>query len=243
MSDPASGSLQFDHADRPGQPSGPSCAVCQQPISSAYFEINGNVTCQRCRGQIVAAWNRGSPGRRLAKALGLGAGAALLGAALYFGIEALTGYEFGLVAIVVGLMVGGAVRKGSNGRGGWRYQALAMFLTYSAIVATDSSMIAREVRNEMRARADSVRATDDASVARAESAPTGTRVRPGPLALVFGLAVLIVLAYAAPVLIGIASPIHLLIAGFALYEAWKLNRGAALRVTGPHRVAAGTAPA
>src|SRR2546422_2854982 len=56
-----------------------------------------------------------------------------LGAGLYFGIEAATGYELGLVAVVVGLMVGGAVRKGSNGRGGWRYQALAMFLTYCAV--------------------------------------------------------------------------------------------------------------
>src|SRR2546422_5507986 len=78
-----------------------------------------------------------------------------LGAGLYFGIEATTGYELGLVAVVVGLMVGGAVRKGSNGRGGWRYQALAMFLTYCAVVATDSSMIVRrseEHTSELQSR-------------------------------------------------------------------------------------------
>ena len=109
------GSLQFERAEQAGQSSGTACAVCQQPISTSYYEVNGRVTCQRCRGQIVAAWNRGSPGKRFAKALGLGAVAALLGAGLYFGIEATTGYELGLVAVVVGLMVGGAVRKGSNG--------------------------------------------------------------------------------------------------------------------------------
>src|SRR2546422_11725279 len=89
-----------------------------------------------------------------------------LGAGLYFGIEATTGYELGLVAVVVGLMVGGAVRKGSNGRGGWRYQALAMFLTYCAGVATDSSMIVREVGKQMRSRArgDSVAVVADSSV-------------------------------------------------------------------------------
>src|SRR6266566_11816 len=80
-------------------------------------------------------------------------GGAVVGAAVYFGIAALTGYEFGLVAIVVGLLVGGAVRKGSNGRGGRRYQLLAVFLTYTAVVVTDSSLIARELQKEWIARA------------------------------------------------------------------------------------------
>src|SRR2546425_1113490 len=46
------------------------------------------------------------------------------------------------------------------------------------------------------------------------------------------------LAYAAPIMIGISNPLHLLIAGFALYEAWKLNRGVAIRITGPYQVGA-----
>ena len=55
---------------------------------------------------------------------------------MYYAITAISGYEFGLIAIVVGFGVGTAVRWGSNGRGGKRYQALAMALTYLAIVAT-----------------------------------------------------------------------------------------------------------
>jgi hypothetical protein len=66
---------------------------------------------------------------------------------------------------------------------------------------------------------------------------------PGPLALVIGFAVLLALAYAAPIMIGIGSPLHFVIAGFALYEAWKMNRGVALRVTGPCQAAARPAPA
>ena len=104
-------------------------------------------------------------------------------------------------------------------------------------------MVAREVRNELRARADSVRTAVDSSPARPAGASAPARPRPGPLALVFGLAVLVTLAYAAPIVIGVASPIHLLIAGFALYEAWKLNKAAALQVTGPYQAAAGSAPA
>ena len=49
----------------------------------------------------------------------LGAGA---GAALYFIILATTGYEIGLVAILVGFIVGKAVHAGSRARGGAGYQ-------------------------------------------------------------------------------------------------------------------------
>ena len=44
--------------------------------------------------------------------------------------------QLGLVAIAVGLLVGWAVRKGSGGRGGWKFQALAMALTYVSIAAS-----------------------------------------------------------------------------------------------------------
>jgi len=190
----------------------------------------------------MAGWNRGSSGKRFVKALGLGFAAAALGAAIYFGIAALTGYEFGLVAVVVGVLVGGAVRKGSNGRGGWRYQVLAMFLTYTAVVVTDSSLIARELKKEWGTQAASPVAVADGINASRDAAPS-TSHRPGPLAVALGLMLIIALAYAAPIMIGITSPLHLLIAGFALYEAWKLNRGVALQVTGPYQAAARPAAA
>ena len=37
-----------------------------------------------------------------------------------------TGWNIGLVAIVVGFMVGGAVRKGTGNRGGMLYQFLTL---------------------------------------------------------------------------------------------------------------------
>ena len=236
------GSLQFDHVERDGSSSNLTCAACNQAIATSYYEVNGKVTCQRCRNQIMAGWNRGSSGGRFARALGLGLGAAVVGAGIYFGIAALTGYEFGLVAIVVGVLVGSAVRKGSNGRGGWRYQLLAMFLTYTAVVVTDSSLIARDLKNEWRAQAASSAAAPAGVNASTDAAPR-TSPRPGPLMVAFGLALIIALAYAAPIMIGITSPLHLLIAGFALYEAWKLNRGVALQVAGPYPAAASPAAA
>src|SRR6266850_3697836 len=54
------GSLQFDHVERDGSASSLTCAACSQAILTSYYEVNGNVTCQRCRNQILAGWNRGS---------------------------------------------------------------------------------------------------------------------------------------------------------------------------------------
>jgi hypothetical protein len=176
----------------------------------------------------------------------LGAAAAGLGAGGYFAFVALSGMDWSLVTVLIGLFVGVAVRKGSNGRGGWRYQALAMFLTYCAIAATDSSLIAREMAQDFRSGADSSAAlarTTDGSAARSESALATGRERPGPVALAIGLAGLVGLAFAAPILTGLAAPLHLVIAGFGVYAAWKINRGAALRVTGPYQAAARPATA
>ncbi len=54
---------------------------------------------------------------------------------IYYAIIRTTGWNIGIVAVLIGLMVGGAVRKGSGNRGGLGYQLLAVFLTYSAIAA------------------------------------------------------------------------------------------------------------
>ena len=76
-----------------------------------------------------------------ATALGLLAG--LAGAAIWYAVRKITDYEIGLIAIVVGLMVGVAVRKGSKGRGGWFYQALAMTLTYCCVCASTCRISSR----------------------------------------------------------------------------------------------------
>jgi len=81
----------------------------------------------------MAGWNRGSARGRFAKALGLGARRGRPGRGGLLAVAALTGYEFGLVAIVVGLWWWCGA-QGSNGRGGRRYQLLAVFLTYTAVV-------------------------------------------------------------------------------------------------------------
>ena len=234
---PPSGNLQFERAERASQASGSACAVCKQPITTSYYEINGHVTCQRCRGRIIAERDRGTSSTRFAKALGLGLLAAAGGAGVYYAVAAATGSEYAIVAIVVGLLVGSAVRKGSNRRGGWRYQALAMSLTYSAIVVTYIPQIIKAV-TERRASA-----SNEGVRGAAQPAPTVDSARTAPKRIgvggvLLGLGALFLLAAALPILAGISNIIGLFIIGIALYEAWRLNKAVALRITGPYQVSA-----
>jgi len=84
------------------------CKSCGESLTT-YHTLNGEPLCARCLGQA----NAGRQGSFI-KAVLLGSIAGTLGAALYYGISALTGYELGLVAIVVGIMVGVAVRMGGD---------------------------------------------------------------------------------------------------------------------------------
>ncbi len=56
---------------------------------------------------------------------------AAFGALLWVGARRLTGHEIAVGALAVGFFAGFAVRKGSKGQGGARYQALAVFLAYT----------------------------------------------------------------------------------------------------------------
>ena len=129
--------LQFDTAEfNESTAVTMSCAACHGNVVGEYYEINGQHTCSVCRGRIEQVLAGGSRLGRILGATFLGCLAGVLGAAIYFGVAKLTGYEIGLVALVVGFLVGGGVRKGSGGRGGWFYQLLAMFLTYASISAS-----------------------------------------------------------------------------------------------------------
>lgn len=240
------GDLQFDRAEPTAAASVPtSCTVCKQPLQNAYYAINGRAVCASCRDKVA----RHAAGGSFATALLLGFGAAALGAGIYFGIEALTGYEFGLVAVVVGLLVGTAVRKGSRGAGGWRNQALAISLTYLSVVVTDASLVIRAAVQQRHVGADSSTVsmssgapstTQDTAATPVvvdsetnSTAPSSTPTHTPLVALVF----LLGLALAMPFLIGISNPLHFVIVGFALYEAWKLNRVPAFSITGPFQLA------
>lgn len=216
--------MQFDQVEMPGPAAPPACARCNLPLDE-YFALGGQMFCRACTGGLR---NAGSFWR----ALLLGAGAAALGSLVWFGVyKASHGSSFGLIGIVVGLFVGIAVRKGARGLGGWKYQTLAMVLTYLAITTSYVPVILEQ--------ADAVDQNDDDQVADAQpagGAPAASDTRAKAPAG-FGLIVIVfALATTVPFNGGVGL-MGWIIIGIALYEAWKINRRVPLQ--GPFRFSGG----
>lgn len=254
----ASSGLQFDRAEfSQAKPGAVNCAVCKVSIADAYFNINGKNLCGVCKEKF-AKINTGMGVGGFFKALVWGGAAALLGALVWSGVREVTGYELGIIAIGVGLLVGIAVRRGAGGLGGWVPQTLAMVLTYLAIVST---YVPPLMKVAMETKAEKPHATSkehnpvpgDTSAVEAAGANADTTAaisasadekKPGALAglprllrWVIAFVVVLAIACALPFLAGAANIIGLVIIGIALYEAWKINRRAALEISGPYRIA------
>jgi hypothetical protein len=243
---PGADDLQFDRAEYAGPaPTAPTCAACKQPIAGSYYEVNGNILCDACRGAILERYTGGSGFVRFVRACLFGAMAGLVGFLIYFGVLKLTGYEVGLISILVGLLVGGAVRAGSRHRGGWLYQALAVAMTYLAIGAsyTAQAIPMMQARQQQAAGPAAPAPKGPAKPAPAPPGPGGANAPAQSAPLPVLIFVAIVFCVILPVVVNLQNPIGLLIVGFALWEAWKINRRAKFVITGPYQVAPGASPA
>lgn len=253
--------LQFDTAEYSDpQMAASVCSVCNQPIAQTYYTVNTAIICEQCHGKIEAFPGGGSRLRRAFTAAVLGLLAGLAGAAIWYAVRRITGYEIGLIAIVVGLMVGIAVRRGSRGRGGWFYQGLAIVLTYGCISAQYVPDVVEAILQESR-KAPSAPAQPAggppagkfADKSRGENVPAemaapadGAAPKHGiaraALGVVILLAVAFILSLAVPFFGGAENIIGLLIIGFALYEAWKINKRLPVQVAGPFQLSPSSGP-
>jgi hypothetical protein len=240
MSEPTSSSapadassLQFDRAEYAPEaaqeaPGKLQCAPCGRTLLSSYFELNGVPTCAECREKIEKSF-RPRPGfSGFLKAAAFGLAGAAVGAGVYYAILALANLEVGLISILVGFLAGAGVHKGSGGYGGWKYQTLAVVLTYLAIVCTYIPMIYAEVGDQFASEAATA-----AGPAEALTAPAADSGKPPGWML--GI-IVFVAALAAPFLAGFENILGLLIIGFGLYQAWKVNKAPVLAVAGPFQV-------
>jgi hypothetical protein len=211
---PATGALQFDTAEPSAATTDRSCTGCRRPIEGEYHMANMQVVCTPCRTALEAG-PQGTRTGRVGRALLFGAGAAVAGGLLYLVVATVTGYVIGLIAILVGWMVGRAVNVGSEHRGGWLYQVMAVGFTYLAICTSYVPQIV---------------ATWQQTPEMAELSGAVMYIA----AFVFSLAV--------PVLSISAAPIGALILAFGLFQAWRENKRPELTITGPYTVAAKPQP-
>jgi hypothetical protein len=240
--------LQFEQAEfkgGEGARGGRACGRCTRGIDDEYYEAGGHVLCKGCADEL--AGRAAGEGARWWRALLHGSGAAVLGTLVWFAIIKILDMELGLIAVAVGLFVGLAVRKGSRGRGGWKYQALAMALTYASITAAYAPFVVKGMFQAARKHHDQSSGKPVPSGA-AAAGPTGTEAAAAApsappamsamVALPLFLLLVAGLALVSPFLGGASNIMGLIIIGIALYEAWKINRR--VNVTGPFRA---TAPA
>ncbi len=240
------GDLQFTtvepiEAEPAGAVTVPACALCRQPIASSYFAIADKLLCASCR-QLVSGGPPGSGFVRLLKAGVLGLGAGLVGALIWFAIRRVMNMEIGLVAIAVGFMVGKAVRKGSANRGGPAYQLIAVILTYGCIAANYVPDIIESAMRQLDKRHTASLTQHDPHGQTKPGVGPSTRATAAPprslgkfvraWAKLLGLAFL--LSLKVPFMHPDRNIIGLLIIGFAVWEAWKLNVRRPLPITGPY---------
>jgi hypothetical protein len=240
------GSLDFEHAEE-SSPNANACAQCATPITDRYYTIGEHVLCKSCQLAIKNAKAPGNAATRFLGAGGLGSVAAAVGCGVWMLVTELTGYEIGLIAIGVGYIVGMAVHIGSRGVGGLVYQLLAVFLAYSAIVMTYVPMLASELaanedfqRGVEAGQLESeygtpAEATEPAADEFAEEQLDPPVINPEESAWVAWVAAIPV-AYAVPFLLGFENAIGILIIGFALWQAFRMNARQNLDLQGPFRL-------
>src|SRR4051812_40167155 len=114
--------IRFDRAEYTNaRPRAVDCTACNQRIGDVYYEVNGEVLCDRCIKSDESVFPRGSGFFRFMRAGAFGVAAAIGGTILIYLFRELTGWEAGVISILAGFMVGSAVKQGSGYRGGRVY--------------------------------------------------------------------------------------------------------------------------
>lgn len=212
MSHDAMPSLQFDRADFAGAAPAVVCGACNRNVIQSYYTRGERIFCASCRESHDDGSSGGTFGRFF-RAVSASILVALGGAALWWGIRAITNYELALIAIAIGYGVGQAMQWGTRGRTNRFYQFLAVVITYTGIVWNYVPDIAQGM-----AEGTSVSAVH--------------------------VIVAMIMAFAAPFLMGASNFLGILIIGFGLFRAWKqTSPHAAVDFAGPYSVSPGAEPA
>jgi len=234
------GTPQFETAEYAGKPDTERCALCHGLVGETYYRVNGAQSCGACAEKARTS----EPADRhsdFARALLFGAGGAIVGLILYATFAIVTGLVIGYVSLAVGYIVGKAMRAGSRGMGGRRYQIAAALLTYASVsVAAIPVAITQEIKQHKAPKAAISSPQPDGNQRSPGSAGQPGKAQPVEkpnLGAVLGILVLIGLA--SPFL-ELQDPFHGIIGLVILFVgiriAWKMMAGSArVDVLGPFR--------
>jgi predicted lipid-binding transport protein (Tim44 family) len=241
---------QFGTAEYKSAAGSDRCKSCQQELTGTYFRINGMLACEKCTRQLQAQTPKDTHAIYVRGIL-FGVGGAIAGLILYSAFGIITGIEIGYVALAVGWLVGTAIKKGSNGVGGRRYQIAAVALTYSAV---SLSAIPLGISYMMKEKKPAVATTASASSSGSSTTdpnttPNSDIVVPQPVqqrSVGTIVGALIVAGLASPFLElqgGFSGVIGLVIIFVGMRIAWKMTAAPRLEILGPFQANAPPAAA
>jgi hypothetical protein len=160
--------------------------------------------------------------------------ATVAGAILYYAVIAITNFEIGIVAIAIGYMVGYAVRMATGGRGGKRFQVLALVLTYWSVGLAYTPLVFQSMSQEEPSEGAT---TPEASPAADTPAVTDEAPASLPLALGFLLAFSLTLPVLTVVSTMPGGLISAAIIAFGMQQAWRMTGTPQLAISGPYDIA------
>ena len=253
--------LQFDTAipsvpaEADSKQQGASCVACRRPLRDQYYDVDGQSACRSCRDEIARLAETPREWGVFARACLFGFVAAILGAILYYAVIAITNFEIGIVAIAIGYMVGYGIRMATKGRGGRRFQVVALVLTYWAVGLAYMPLVMGEMSKQEASQqaddADAADPADEAAAVAAAAAPDAPVAPDAPAApasvdgfnLPLAFAFLVGFSFALPVLAVVSSlpggVISAAIIAFGMQQAWQMTAAPQPQITGPYRIGAG----
>ena len=244
MSDPrsADGTPQFSTAEYPGAAGTNLCKSCNQAISGNYYRVNGVMACPACAARVKSQIPRDSHAA-FTRGLLFGIGGAILGLVLYAAFGIITGWMIGYVSLAVGYIVGKAIRLGSGGIGGRRYQIAALALTYGAVsLAAIPIWVAQVSKARKAARTELSQPLQSPSEQPSANAPPAPQQKPAsasrPPNVGRAIVTLVFIGLASPFL-ELRDPVHgmlgLVILFVGIRIAWQIARGTSIQILGPFK--------
>lgn len=219
------------------------CKSCNQPVVGRYYRINGALACERCKEQLESQLPKDTHAA-FVRGLLFGVGGAILGLILYSTFGIITGLVIGYISLAVGYIVCKAMRMGSVGIGGRRYQVAAVILTYAAVSMSAIPMgISQYVKEKKEKPQTQVQKAPQADQELVNPSP-GPGSNPTPAAQPAKPKMGLGAALAGLALLGLASPflelqdpvrgiIGLVILLVGIRIAWRLTASPKIDIIGP----------
>jgi hypothetical protein len=235
MPDTINPTPQFGSAEYAGVAGTEHCQYCHQPLGRRYYRVNGAMACSACGERAQHELPKDSHGL-FTRGLTCGIGGAILGLIIYAVFAITTGLMIGYVSLAVGYIVGKAIKKGSRGAGGRKYQIAAVALTYAAVsLAAVPIYISIYAKNRRPAPSTQVEQQPALDADQQQQQPEQPRAQ--RMGLGAALLQLTFIGLASPFLELAGDPFHGLIGLVILFVgiriAWQIAAGTETQIYGP----------